>query len=309
MSHENSDVVDFYKVFNAPDIKKKYRNPNPAGLQHPYRVALVGSSSAGKSNLVCNIIDKGNNIDLIVLVAQCSNEFLYSQLKKQLGKKLIIVNDITELPGLNTTLSVKTKKIKRPKPLRNKKSKKHDHYESDEDESTQEKSDSSSDSDQDESERSISTDSDAEDDKPRSKHKKEKHGLDLKKIDPDCKKQKLIIFEDCQEVPKKSMEKISEFFTRGRNQNWSCIMTFQNFFAANTRTIRLNLNYIIFLRLNSQTTAKRILKDYALELRPEQLLSAFNTAIDEKSFLMIDLVDPNPAHRIRIGFNRAVAAN
>ncbi len=75
----------------------------------------------------------------------------------------------------------------------------------------------------------------------------------------------------------------------------------QSFFKC-PKSIRLNCNYIILLKLSSMKDLSEILKDFNLGVNPKELLQMYKVATKEpKNFLMVD-VDADPEKRFRHNF-------
>ena len=275
-------VVNYYKKIGDFG-KQKYFNPNQSkgALIHPFRVILSSPSGNYKTNTVLNIINTCGNFEKIILcAANGKTEPLYKFLKHKLGKKLIIIDDIDDLPHLNS--GVKVEKKKKTSSNKKKHSKEEKVEESDsespESEEESEKSEEESDSDPEESnlENSIG------------------------------KKQRLVIFDDMIFEGKRVEKIINSWFARSRHNNYSVALTSQSWFKV-PRTVRLNCNYAVFLKMNSLKEIKTVIGDLALGMKPDQLIEAYDFATKEPGhFLLIDNCDSNPEHRIRKDFTDAI---
>jgi hypothetical protein len=83
----------------------EYDNPNLQhhGLNHPFRMAIIGSSGSGKTQLVVHIIEKmRGTFGNIKIFTKDQDEPIYNFLKDQIpGDQLQVYDGISELPDLN----------------------------------------------------------------------------------------------------------------------------------------------------------------------------------------------------------------
>ena len=58
--NDNNDIVDFYNHKEVQKLLTPYHNPNFEyhQIKVPFRAGIIGSSSAGKSQLLLNLISK-----------------------------------------------------------------------------------------------------------------------------------------------------------------------------------------------------------------------------------------------------------
>ena len=99
----------------------------------------------------------------------------------------------------------------------------------------------------------------------------------------------LMIFDDL--VNEKNQKPIIEWFIRGRKlaEGVSMIYLSQSYFQM-PKTIRIQCNYIMLKKLSSTKDLKAILRDFSLGLEPEELMTLYKYATeDKKDFLMVDM--------------------
>jgi hypothetical protein len=102
--------------------------------------------------------------------------------------------------------------------------------------------------------------------------------------------EKLIVFDDFINLPKKDMKKINEYLTSGRKFGFTVFVMAQNYTSIPKVVLR-NTNYFIIFKLNETYTINHILKNYNLYNIPkEQFLSLYQDAIKDKlNFFLIDM--------------------
>ena len=289
-----AQVVNYYKKIG--DLgKNEYFNPNKSAgaLIHPFRCVCNSPSGFFKTNTVLNIINTCACFEKIILcAANGKSEPLYIFLKSKLGDKLVIIDDINDLPVLKSGVETKKKKKVQSKKRKSKKKESEDDEEStdsDEDKSSSDESES-------ESEEESSDSEESSDEKPKKSNLKNAIG----------RSQKCVIFDDMIFEGKKVEKIINNWFARSRHANYSVILTSQSWFKI-PRTVRLNTNYAIFLKMNSLREIKAVIGDFALEMKPDQLVQAYEYATKTPShFLLIDLCDPDPTHKFRANFDQAI---
>lgn len=72
-----SKLINFYDLVPKDDDDMKYYNPNKLALQHPFRVAIVGSTSSMKTNSLFNVFFSCNCIERVYIIAKLLDEKLY----------------------------------------------------------------------------------------------------------------------------------------------------------------------------------------------------------------------------------------
>ncbi len=97
-----------------------------------------------------------------------------------------------------------------------------------------------------------------------------------------------IIFDDL--VNTKSLQPaIAEYAIRGRKKGISMAYLTQSYYAV-PKIIRVQMNYIIIKKLNSEKDLKLILREYNFGIDFDQLMELYNQATQiKKNWLMIDL--------------------
>lgn len=299
----SGEVINYYKKISA--LGDKHYNPNVASgaLVHPFRLIVScpsgnSGSAPGKSNFVLNVVDKCACFKKIILVAASGrSEPLYIFLKKKLGKKLKILDDIDDLPTLPKTINTDPK---RKKKALKKRQKKMESDEENDEKASKSDSDSGSGSEPEGEASEKSESEDESDDESPEETKIEK-----------CsgKNQKLIIFDDMLFEGKHVEKIIDKWFARCRHLNYSIILTAQSWFRI-PRPTRLNANYAAFLRLNSLGEIKRVIGDLALSMKPEQFMRAYEYCTKKPGDVMlIDMSDPDPSHRIRHNWTECVTVD
>ncbi|GET57389.1 hypothetical protein RIR_jg37452.t3 [Rhizophagus irregularis DAOM 181602=DAOM 197198] len=97
----------------------------------------------------------------------------------------------------------------------------------------------------------------------------------------------VVIFEDLMDVPKKTQDLITGFFTHGRHKNISCIYVALRFFTI-PKAIRENVNYIsLHGDHGSLTDTKRIIRLYTEE--SESLAPVIDDLTLQREFVVFDL--------------------
>lgn len=292
-----AQVVNYYKRMGAFG-KNHYYNPHAkdGALIHPFRAIISAPSGNYKSNTCLNIINTCACFEKIYLVsANGKTEPLYVFLKSKLGDKLKIIEDIADLPRLKTdTKGAKKKGKKKTKEKKDRPGS--EGSDSEEMAGSEAESGSGSGSESEKEAEAEGSGEEEENSKPSS-------------IEGNLgKHQRLIIFEDQVFEGKKRLELINTWFCRSRNANFSVILTTQHWFSV-PRSTRIQANYCIFLKLSNMKEIKSILKDFAIPLNPDQFLKAYEYATkDPGSFLMLDLVDRDPQHRLRKDFSEAIVS-
>lgn len=96
-------LVNYYEKM-PKDLNKKHYNPNYAkhGLKVPFRMAIVGSSGSGKTNILLNIISlTSGTFEKAYVLTKNADEPLYNFLKEKLEDKLEIYESYDDLPKIN----------------------------------------------------------------------------------------------------------------------------------------------------------------------------------------------------------------
>jgi hypothetical protein len=83
----------------------------------------------------------------------------------------------------------------------------------------------------------------------------------LSSFEDNKDEEKLIVFDDMINLPKKDLTKINEFFTAGRKYGFTVFVMAQNFVSL-PKIVTRNLQYFILLKIPETFTVNRILKLY-----------------------------------------------
>ena len=113
----------------------------------------------------------------------------------------------------------------------------------------------------------------------------------LSEFDDDAKgHEKLIVFDDFINLPKKSMSKIQEYLTSGRKFGFTCWVMAQNYVSI-PKTVVRNCQYFILFRLNDTLTLTHILRNHNVsEVDPKIVKEMYMQATSKpRDFFMIDL--------------------
>ena len=110
--------------------------------------------------------------------------------------------------------------------------------------------------------------------------------------------EKLIVFDDFINLPKKDMKKINEYLTSGRKFGFTVFVMAQNYTSIPKVVLR-NTNYFIIFKLNETYTINHILKNYNLNnIDKDRFLSLYQDAVKDKlNFFLIDM--KNPQYHLR----------
>ena len=120
-------MVNFYDHIKQ-ETKVKYPNQDIINIPLPFRLLTIGSSGAGKSNIILNLIRHIAVFDRIILLAKDLSEELYVHLietirtieKKHKIEMLLAIDNIDDLPEVNDmdkkyqTLLIVDDMIRRP---------------------------------------------------------------------------------------------------------------------------------------------------------------------------------------------------
>jgi Poxvirus A32 protein len=119
---------------------------------------------------------------------------------------------------------------------------------------------------------------------------------DLNEMNEEDKKQeKLIIFDDMINLPKKYLIKIQKWFNSARKWGFTCIALVQNY-PDTPIQMRRNSQYFWIFRLNDNNTINQILKNHNTGDDKEAVKEAyFESTSQPKNFFMIDLTPNSPA--------------
>lgn len=125
----------------------------------------------------------------------------------------------------------------------------------------------------------------------------------LTDFDATDKHEKLIVFDDFINLPKKDMKKINEYLTAGRKYHFTCFLMAQNYKEV-PKTIIRNVNYFILFKLNDNVTIDSIIRNHNVGLIPKDRFKAMyvRATNEPRNFFMIDLKTTEPRLRYRNNF-------
>lgn len=103
-----AELLDWYKKIPSKYLTKQH-NPNYHihGLKVPFRMLIIGSSGAGKTQTLLNVIhNMGDTFNDIYIITKNKNEPLYEYLEDKLGKHgLSVVEGINDAPDLDKDIN------------------------------------------------------------------------------------------------------------------------------------------------------------------------------------------------------------
>lgn len=120
---------------------------------------------------------------------------------------------------------------------------------------------------------------------------------DLTEFDDDSKHlEKLIVFDDIINLPKKDLVKIQKWANSSRKMGFTNLFLVQNYTDAPIQ-IRRNCQYFMIFRLNDVNTIKQILKNHNNNGdNKEAIMEAYFHATEKpKDFFTLDLTPDSPA--------------
>lgn len=118
--------------------------------------------------------------------------------------------------------------------------------------------------------------------------------------DLDADVQHLVIFDDLMLEKKNHI--LQEYFIRSRKIAKGVTLLFltQSYFQT-PKNCRLNATHVIMKKLSTVRDLRFILKDFSLDVSPEEALEMYQRCTDDGGFLMIDVAGP-PEERYRRNF-------
>ena len=106
--------------------------------------------------------------------------------------------------------------------------------------------------------------------------------------DEDKKQEKLIVFDDIINLPKKQLVKIHKWYNSARKYGFTCIAVAQNYTDLPIQMRRNTMIYLIF-RLNDITTINQILKNHSNGDDKDLIKKAYFMATSKPhNFFMLD---------------------
>jgi hypothetical protein len=120
----------------------------------------------------------------------------------------------------------------------------------------------------------------------------------------DSKKNNLVIIDDFMSAGK-SLEPICDLFTMGRKAGITPIYLAQSYFKGVPQTIRLNVNYIVVMKIKSRSDMARILTDVSVDLDKDQMMELLKyiRSLGDTHFMLIDKVTNRDDLKLRINFD------
>jgi hypothetical protein len=122
--------------------------------------------------------------------------------------------------------------------------------------------------------------------------------------DDDNDKEKLIVFDDFINLPKKSLKKIQDYLIAGRKKGFSCWLNSQNYREI-PKTITRNCHYFLLFKLNDNSTLNNIIRNHNIDnLDSDEWKEFYNDCVKEPlNFMMVDLKTLDPEKRLRKNFD------
>jgi len=130
---------------------------------------------------------------------------------------------------------------------------------------------------------------------------------DLPDVDRDFdrKENNLLICDDLIAEDKKALAKLDPYFIRGRKQGITMFFLTQGYFDV-PKKIRKNCNYVILKKMKNIKDLGRIIREFAFDVKPEQMLQMYQYAMrgdPHTSFFMLDAETKTDALKYRANFD------
>ena len=90
-------IINLYDRLTEDCNPMTFRNPYPHLVQHPLRCVVVGGSSAGKTNLILNMIMMMCCFDVVYLYSPRIDEPIYVGIRKYFGDKMHAFKSVTDI--------------------------------------------------------------------------------------------------------------------------------------------------------------------------------------------------------------------
>jgi hypothetical protein len=118
--------------------------------------------------------------------------------------------------------------------------------------------------------------------------------------DDDKDSEKLIVFDDFINLPKKDFKKINEYLTAGRKFGFSVFAQAQNYTSL-PKIITRNAHYFILFRLNDNITIDNILKNHNISNISKEDFKHYylKSTATKGDFFLIDLKNNNIRHNFK----------
>jgi len=126
---------------------------------------------------------------------------------------------------------------------------------------------------------------------------------ELSSFEDEEKDEKLIIFDDIINMPKKEFKKVNEYLTGGRKMGFTCFVMGQNYVQI-PKTITRNSSYFIVFRLNDNVSINNIIRNHNTEnIKNEEFKRMYLKATESpRDFFLIDLKSTDKQTRLRHNF-------
>jgi Poxvirus A32 protein len=120
----------------------------------------------------------------------------------------------------------------------------------------------------------------------------------------DKSKNNLVIIDDFMSAPKKALEPICDLFTMGRKSGITPIYLAQSYFLGIPQTIRLNVNYLVVMKIKARNDMARILSDVSVDVNKDEMMELLKyiRSLGETNFMLIDKVTNRDDLKLRINF-------
>lgn len=128
---------------------------------------------------------------------------------------------------------------------------------------------------------------------------------DLPDLDDfDYNENTLLIVDDFVADDPKSLKPLEHIWLRGRKNGMSSIFISQSYFDT-PKMLRKNSEYVFIKELGNPQDIKRIAREYALGVTPQQITSYYESTLggDFTNFFLIDRFNPDQSMRFRHNFD------
>jgi hypothetical protein len=125
--------------------------------------------------------------------------------------------------------------------------------------------------------------------------------------DEDNEKEKLIVFDDFINLPKKDLKKIQDYLIGGRKRGFTVYVVSQNYREI-PKTISRNIHYFFIFKQNDNSTLNNIIRNHNIDnLDKDYIKDFYSECVQEPmNFMMLDMRTNNPDERLRKNFGHEV---
>jgi len=125
--------------------------------------------------------------------------------------------------------------------------------------------------------------------------------------DDDNEKEKLIVFDDFINLPKKDIKKIQDYLIGGRKRGFTVYVVSQNYREI-PKTISRNIHYFFVFKQNDNSTLNNIIRNHNIDNMDKDYIKDFYSECVQEpmNFMMLDMRTNNPDERLRKNFGDAV---